>query len=214
MVRVTSLLPLAAEDTEPAAGVKDALMERIGREPRSIAPKQQQAWARSRPWLAGAIAAGVALLVLGGIGGFATGRLSDDGGGASTSAAQARLLQGAAQGTLSVARGESGAVKASFVRAPGQSEGFAYVEGLPPLPAGKAYQAWFTRDMQQFEPSAVFETANGGVWLPAAGPLDDYTAMAFTIEDEAGAKAPTSAPFVVMDLKKSVRAYWPVASGH
>jgi hypothetical protein len=119
------------------------------------------------------------------------------------------VLQAAAQGTLSVARGESGGVTASFVRAPGQSEGFAWVQGMPALPEGKAYQAWFTRDMKHFEPSSVFDTASGGVWLPAAGPLSDYAAMAFTIEDDHGAQAPTGEPFVVVDLTKAVRALMP-----
>jgi hypothetical protein len=75
------------------------------------------------------------------------------------------------------------------------------VEGMPVLPAGKAYQAWFTRDGTHFEPSDVFTTRSGGVWLHTGGTVADYQAMAFTIEDAAGAKQPTQAPFVQLALK-------------
>ena len=72
-------------------------------------------------------------------------------------------------------------------------------------PEGKAYQAWFTRDGASFEPSTVFSTRQGGVWLPATAALDQYAAIGFTIEDDAGAKQPTQAPFAVMPLQAAAR---------
>jgi len=202
--RVTRLLPFAAEAAEPVPGARDSLMERIAAEPRGIrtAPSARRT-AALREWLPIAAAAGFALLALGGVFGFLAGRSDDDrsGGGA----VEARLLQSAAQATLQRDAIQRDGLAVSFVRAPGETAGFAWVEGLPALPEGKAYQAWFTRDGASFEPSTVFSARQGGVWLPATAALDQYAAIGFTIEDDAGAKQPTQAPFAVMPLQAAAR---------
>ncbi|MDZ7727947.1 MAG: anti-sigma factor [Dehalococcoidia bacterium] len=83
---------------------------------------------------------------------------------------------------------------------------FALVEGLPSLPEGKAYQAWFTPDGETFEPSDVFRESRGGVWLSASQDMGQYAAAAFTIEDEDGAEAPTQDPFVVIPFGATAAA--------
>jgi hypothetical protein len=77
------------------------------------------------------------------------------------------------------------------------------VNDLPALPAGKAYQAWFTKDGATFEPSTVFTNASGGIWIAAGDSVDAYAAMGLTIEDAAGVAAPTQSPFLVIELSKT-----------
>lgn len=208
MARVASLLPLAAEDVAPPAGIKESVFARIAQDrPPTAAPAGIRS-PRAVPvrWLGG-IAAGIALLlVAGGAIGFALRGDGSEAGLKATASLQARALQAAAQGTLKVAHGEQGGASASVLIAPGVDQVFAVMAGLPPLPSGKAYQAWFTKDGATFEPSRVFTTAEGGAWLPAAGDADAYAAMGLTIEDAGGATAPSSAPFIVVDFTKSVRA--------
>ena len=213
MTRVARLLPLAAEDTPPAPSLRATVLERIAAEPLAFpgpshgrhpgappVPLRRLHW----QWFAAVAASAAALVVVGGAAGFAL-RSPDDSAPLEREAArQAQVVTSAARGDLRLARGQKGDVKAAFVRAPGQAEGFVLVEGLPPLAPGKAYQGWYTRDGTNFEPSNVFKGQSGS-WLPAASSLDGYTAMALTVEDEAGARVPSQAPFVVVDLNKSVR---------
>ena len=199
MQRVTGLLPFAATDVNPSPAVKDGLLERIAHEPRPIA--KRQGTGRPRWWI-GTIAAGVAaLLVVGGIAGYLLNGGTDTSSLKRDSARDSQLLGSVAQGNASTAKATSGGMQLTFLRAPGAAEGFAWVQSFPALPSGKAYQTWFTRDGKSFEPGAVFSNGNGGVWLMAGGDLNDYAAMAFTIEDSAGAKQPTQDPFVVVPLK-------------
>lgn len=195
MARVTRLLPLAAEERAPAPELRSAVLDRIAREPRSLDAKR--AASPKRRWLLEAAAA-VALIFGTGVAAFLIGR---SGGGDSAAPRDQAIVQAAAQGTLQTLRVQDGDFQASLVRAPGASEGFAWLSGMPALPGGKAYQAWFTKDGKTFEPSTVFR-GDGGVWLPADGPIDEYAAIGFTVEDSGGAKQPTQAPFAVVDLAK------------
>lgn len=213
MAKVAALLPLATEEFEPAPELKDALMTRIASEqaspfqagrirtPSNVMPIGAR-------WRIGAIAAAAAalLVVAGGLAGFALRGGPDDSELKATSALQAQVVQAAADGTIAVAHGanEAGA-EASVVRAPGATAAFVSVSGFPPLPAGKAYQAWYTPDGASFEPSGIFTATGQGTWLGSRNPVEDYAAMGFTIEDKDGALQPSTAPFVIVDLSKAVR---------
>jgi hypothetical protein len=199
--RVTDLLPLAAEDLAPAEGLRGQVLERIAREPVSFAAAQEQR--RQRAWMPAAIAAGLALLALGGLAGFLGGRAAGD--DASGGEREQQLVEAAAQGELSQTRMEQNGVTVSFVRAPGAASGFAWVEGLPALPEGKAYQAWFIRAGQDPEPSNVLRELPGG-WLDAAAPIEEYAAIALTIEDNDGARTPSGDPVAVVELDRAARA--------
>lgn len=206
MMHVAALLPLAAEEMAPSPELKDSLMARIGSEPRArpAAPAKVVPFrARTWQWAAIAAAAAAIFVVAGGIGGFVL--RGGKGDLQETADRQAAVVQAAADGTLAVARGEADGARAAVVRAPGQTAAFVSFEGFPALPAGKAYQGWYTPDGQSFEPSAVFKATDKGAWLPARGVVDDYAAMGFTIEDEDGAEQPSMAPFVVVYLTKTVR---------
>jgi anti-sigma factor RsiW len=200
MARVARLLPLAVEDIEPGPAVKDGLLERIAAEPRIIPFRRA---ARPWQWIAAAAAAAAVFLAVGGVLGATL--LGDSNGDLERDVKrQGELVQAVAQGTAARDDFRAGDMQAVLLRAPGAAEGFAWLQGLPPLPAGKAYQAWFTRDGTTMEPSAVF-ARDGGVWLPAGSKLEDFVAMGFTIEDDGGATAPTQAPFMVVPFKTAAR---------
>jgi hypothetical protein len=201
------VLPAAASPGEPSPLVRDAVLQRIRAEqldataaPAARAIREPANVVRPRwAWLGAAVAAAIAAIVAAGVGGYALR------GGDSADARETAVVEAAGRGDLLVARFEDGGVETSLVRAPGESDAFAWVENLPALPEGKAYQAWFTRDGATFEPSDVFTASDGGTWLSADAAIDDYAAMGFTIEDKGGAETPSSAPFVVVELQRSAR---------
>lgn len=206
MARVAALLPLAAEEMAPSPELKANILERIGGQaPANVVSFTEAAARRKRTlgWYGAVAAAAAAFLVVGMVAGNAIG-----GGGDRSleerAAAQAEVVESAARGDLRVTRAVSSGMRVAFARAPGADQGFALVEGFPVLPEGKRYQAWFTRDGKTMEPSVTFGPGDGA-WLPAAGSIDGYAAIGFTIEDEDGVEAPTQAPFMVVDLSRSVR---------
>lgn len=198
MARVAAFLPMGAEDVSPSPSVKDSLLERIASEPRALpvgVVRPRWAWA-------GTVAAAAALLLA--VGAFFGALLWGGDGGGAIAERREQLVRSVAQGTASRQSVESGGMQAVLLHAPGSQEGFAWLEGLPALPAGKAYQAWFTRDGQVFEPSAVF-SEGGGVWMSAGASIEEYAAMGLTIEDDDGADVPSSAPFVVVNLRDAAK---------
>jgi hypothetical protein len=205
MTRVAKLLPLVADDAAPSPAVKDGLLERIAHEPRPLPLREARSAGRPAWWL-GAIAAGVAaLLVLAGAAGYAL-HSNDNSDLKRANADQAQVLAAVARGDAHTVQAQSGQMKLTLISAPQASEAFAYVTGMPALPEGKAYQAWFSKDGKTFEPSTVFTTNDGGVWLSANSALNGYSTAAFTIEDSAGARQPTQQPFAAVDLKGSAMA--------
>jgi hypothetical protein len=206
MVRVVRLLPLVAEEQSPGEHVRDGLMERIASEPRNVRRLHPARPAPIRRWVTsfGALAAAFALIA-GSVGYFIGGRTAEENALQGQLVRQSALVEAAARGTLSVSRAEATGQRMALAYAPGASEAFVYVSGLLALPPGKAFQAWFTRDGTVFEPAEVFTLREGGVWLRANGQVNDYAAAGFTIEDEAGAKTPSQAPFMTLPLGASAR---------
>lgn len=200
MRRVAQLLPFAVQDFAPAPSVKTGLLARIAVEARPVRllPRSGPRW----QWPLAIAAAAAVLVVSGGVLGA-----SLFGGSASNrdSERQGSLVQAFAQGTASTSHGEQGAASVTLLRAPGQRDAFVWVANLPALPAEKAYQAWFIRDGKA-EPSTVFRSGSGGVWIEADDTIDRFATMALTIESSGGAKAPSTAPFVAVELQKRVRS--------
>ncbi len=196
--RVAALLPLAAEDVSPPEALKTRVLERVAREPVSLDAVRRAPcrWG----WPAAAVAASVAVVaVLAGLMGFALG--DGDNGLEADNARYAQIARAAATGDLMRAQGASDQASVAVLHAPGSDSVFAWVQGLPELPRGRAYQAWFSRDGTNLEPGALFTRADGPVWLQTADDLANYALMAFTVEDQDGASAPSQAPFVVIDLR-------------
>lgn len=203
MSEAARMLPFAVQDADPAPAQRDALMERIASEPRVLRPGTK----RARPtwqWV-GAVAAAAALfLAIGGLVGV-TLFGGTDGSVRAERDNQRELVQAVAQGTASRETAEQGSTKATLVYAPGTDSAFAWLEGLPALPAGKTYQAWFIGDSAPV-PANTFAGAGEGVWLESPAAVDSFAAFALTIEDKGGATAPTQDPFVVVSLKSAARA--------
>jgi len=147
-------------------------------------------------------AAAAVLLVSGGVLGASLFSKTEANGDASR---QQSLIQAFAQGTASTSRGEQGGASVTLLSAPGERDAFAWVANLPALPAGKGYQAWFIRDGKA-EPSTVFRSSGGGVWIAAGDTVDRFGTMALTIEDSGGAKTPSGTPFVAVELQKRVQS--------
>ena len=206
MLRAVHLLPLVAQEQSPGSHVRDGLMARIASEPRkvrSLRPVAPRPIRRLSLLLAGTAAA---LVLVAGSFGFLAG---SQGGAEGTLKGQllrqSGLVESAALGTLLVSRVESSGQRMALAYAQGSSDAFVHVSGLAAPPPGKAFQAWFTRDGKVFEPAEVFSVRDGGVWLQANAPLNEYAAAGFTIEDEAGAKTPSQAPFMTLPLATAAR---------
>ncbi len=216
MLRVARLLPFAADDREPSQDLRPGLMERIAQEPIPLPvaavdvepelPANVTPIRRRTSWLAPVAAAAAAVFVLAaGIGGYAIGSGNEDETVRAEAERQGALLAAVAHGRTDTISTADGAIRVSVVHERGSESAYTWVEGLPPLPEGKAYQAWFTPDMKQFEPGQTFVTHTGGVWLVASEEMENYAAMAFTVEDDEGVQAPTQPPFVVVPLQVTAR---------
>lgn len=198
--RAIGLLPAVVEEETPSPGLRAALLGQIARERAAAAPVDlAERRRRGSVYAFAAAAAAVLALLAGGFAGYVL-----RGGGTEPEREQA-VVEAAARGELLVASFRDAALATTLVRAPGRAEAFVWVENLPALPEGKAYQAWFTRDFEEFEPSDVFTVGDGGAWLAARDSIDGYLAMGLTIEDKKGADEPTMAPFVVIELQRSAR---------
>ncbi|MEX0781941.1 MAG: anti-sigma factor [Dehalococcoidia bacterium] len=203
LMRVAQLLPFAAEDREPSPATRAAVMDRIASEPQRL-PLRDRVIRPRWPMFGAAAAAGVLLLALGGIGGWLLGG-DDDSALEDELARQQVVVNAAADGTLRSARAQAGDARATLLTVPGSADAFVMMSNAPSLTAGKRYQAWYIRGGSP-EPGEVFEDASG-VWLRAAeGTLDDYGAVAFTIEDEGGALQPSQDPFMVIETNTTARA--------
>ncbi|HET7738055.1 MAG TPA: anti-sigma factor [Tepidiformaceae bacterium] len=215
MRRVADFLPFAAEDRVPSAGVRAAIFERIREEPISIeAARLSRVQATHRPgikWLAGAAAAAALFVAAAGVGGFLIGDSGSDSGVSETQFQRyASVVRAVVEGD--VARIESTSADGAHVVIVGDRDSdlaYAWVEGMPALPDGKAYQLWLSPDGAAFQPSTVFKANQGGFWFTGDRAFTEYALMGFTIEDEAGAEAPTQAPFLVVDLSGSAHALTP-----
>jgi hypothetical protein len=204
LLRVTQLLPFAAEDREPSAETKAAVMDRIAAEPRARDRGRviQPRW----PMWGGAVAAGLLLLALGGLGGWLLGD-GDDSELEDQVERQQAMVDAAAAGTLRMSEGTLGDAEATLLTVPGSPDAFVAMENAPGLESGKRYQAWFFRPGASApEPGEVFADASGAWLRSGGGALDEYTAVAFTVEDEEGAQQPTQDPFMVIEVGASARA--------
>jgi len=210
MLDAARLLPFAVEQVEPSPAIRESLMERIASEPTVLRPRVSQpsrpAWQRFA-----AIAAAVAVLVVaGGVAGAVLNN-SDSSGLEAEVQQQGRLVQAVARGEAARGTAEQNGATAMLVYAPGTDAAFAVLEGLPALPEGKAYQAWFI-DGAVPRSAGVFSQTDQGIWLDSDGDVGRFAAMALTIEDRKGAAAPTQDPFVVVDMRQASGSRQPISS--
>jgi hypothetical protein len=175
-----------------------AELDRLVRAARHL-PLAARAPARMPPrWIMACAAAATAIAMV--VGAFLAGRAMSD-GASGDAALDRQLARAAALGRLEVSTATNDGARISVVRDRESSDAFAWVEQLPVLETGRAYQAWLSPDGMSFEPSGVFTEDEGGVWLSAEKPLDNYSLLALTIEDRDGADVPSGAPFLVVRLQ-------------
>jgi hypothetical protein len=201
MSQAARMLPFAAEETEPNPKLREGLMQRIASEPRLMRPRSgTTAWPAWQRFAS--IAAAAAVLVVAGA--FAGAQLwgGNDEDLEAENERSGAFVQAIAQGNARRDTAESGASKAMVVYVPGHTSAFAWLEGMPALPSGKAYQAWFIADGAP-RPSTVFSQPSGGVWLESPEDVAKFGSIGLTIEDEDGANAPSQAPFMVVELNRS-----------
>lgn len=94
-------------------------------------------------------------------------------------------LRGGGTATVAVSRSEDAATLA--------------VSGLPPLPAGKVYEAWFIEDGQPV-PAGLLSRDPGRRLTLLDGPVDDATAVALSVEPAGGSEQPTTDPLGAVGL--------------
>lgn len=202
MSEAARMLPFAVDEIEPAPELREGLMQRIASEPRVMRPRSAGASVRPTWQRFASIAAAAAVLV---VSGAVAGALLWGGNDEDLEAENERqgaFVQAVAQGNARRDTAEAGATKAMVVHVPGQKSAFAWLEGMPELPSGKAYQAWFIADGAA-TPSNVFSAGSGGVWLESPGDVASFAAIALTIEDEDGADSPSQAPFMVVEFNRA-----------
>ena len=95
---------------------------------------------------------------------------------------------------LATLRPEAGAGPTGFAVVPPQGEGYLVLRGLDAPPQGMAYQAWFVDDSGPRSAGLVELGSDGvGILTGLSGGAEGQL-MAITIENAAGAVAPTSPP--------------------
>ncbi|WP_371602333.1 anti-sigma factor [Streptomyces sp. NBC_01220] len=94
-------------------------------------------------------------------------------------------LRGGGTATVAVSRSEDAATLA--------------VSGLPRLPAGKVYEAWFIEDGEPV-PAGLLSRDPGRRLTLLDGPVDDATAVALSVEPAGGSEQPTTDPLGAVGL--------------
>lgn len=205
MLRVATVLPLAAEDRGPSASLRDSVMDRIRSEPGHA----RRGLAHPPRWAAAA--AVVAVLVAAG-GGYLLGRIGDDDGAAVSEVQFARyteLVRAMVQDDVRRIETAAPGGEVVIVSASGSETSYAWVDNFPALPDGKTYQLWVSRDGSSVVPGAVFSADHTGFWFTTEGPVTSYAFLGFTIEDAGGAEQPSQAPFLSLDPRDTARATAP-----
>lgn len=98
---------------------------------------------------------------------------------------ETQKMRGGGTATVAVSRSEDAATLA--------------VSGLPSLPAGKVYEAWFIEDGQPV-PAGLLSRDPGRRLTLLDGPVDDATAVALSVEPTGGSEQPTTDPLGAVGL--------------
>jgi anti-sigma-K factor RskA len=185
------VLPSSVEQIEPPPQLRERLLDTVQADARQTAPTEERTRRPRGSWfgifMRPAVAmASVALLFLGGIGGYLLGSGDEGGGGESTVAVQPTGVEPGAGGEL---------VKAEDYPA------VLRVTGLPQEP-GRIYEVWIRRKgSEKVEPSSLFavsEDGTGSAAIPHA--IDDVAEVMVSSEPEGGSAAPTTKPVLQVKL--------------
>lgn len=187
LCHVVDALPLAATQHRVTRKLRRRVMREVRREP---SPRSQSArggsglrflWGRGVPGaaLAGALAAAVALAILGGV------ELAGSGSRA------VRVIRASVTGIPGSAQLRIAGGHAELV-----------VSHLPPPPAGHLYEVWIRRGNGAPSPTHVLfsVTRSGAADVGVPGTLGGVSAIMVTPEPAGGSRVPTHAPVIIVRL--------------
>lgn len=86
---------------------------------------------------------------------------------------------------------------AGFAAFPPSGSGYLVIRGLPDVPAGKTYEAWFLAGTTPYPSVLLTVGADGLAVVKDLAMMPGADAMALTIEPAGGSQAPTTTPIVV-----------------
>jgi anti-sigma-K factor RskA len=190
----------------PPARLRESVLAEVGRTHQALPGRVERAPAdgvvrRWRRWTAAAVAAGVVA-----IGGVATvwtveqTRIDDlRQQAASGQADQNRLNAILAVGDARIRTSSVGpAGRMTVVVSPSLGDGVVLMSNLPPLPAGRTYQAWLIAGREATSVGVMPEGAqSGSATLAQIGSADT---VGVTVEPAGGSKRPTSDPIGTVPL--------------
>ncbi len=187
-------LPRAVTQYEPPASLKESLMEVVNAEAERARHREGTAWRwrwrpafpRVRPGIAGAAAA---VVVMSGVAGYGVSELArDESPGARTVAAEVDLQRlPEASASLLIPRNDG---RGALLR----------VQGLPDPGRDRIYQVWVQRG-GEVAPVSIFDVDSRGAGAAAVPEsVEDVTAVMVTRERRGGAKAPTEAPLLRVEV--------------
>jgi anti-sigma-K factor RskA len=87
-----------------------------------------------------------------------------------------------------------------FVAIPSGGTGYMVMTEVPPVPAGKTYQAWYIVDGQPASAGTMSAGSDGNVVASGMQPLPGTSVIAVTVEPAGGSAQPTSDPIIVGTL--------------
>ena len=188
---VVGVLAFAAPAKQPPPALRERLLAAVDPIPEPVAAPARRTWLPWRALSMGLAVGATALAVLSISLWSQVGDLRNE-RDVQALAVQALSQPGAQMVALTGATG-------SLVRGP--AVGVLVMNGLAPAPAGRTYQAWIIpRDGGAPRSAGLFAAADGTTLHEVQGNLQDAAAIAVTVEDDEGAEAPTSEPFITAAL--------------
>ncbi|PJJ62435.1 anti-sigma factor [Compostimonas suwonensis] len=226
LAETAALLGFAAEPARPSAGMKLDLMAAIASTPQDAAPdvvravtgEREQPPAAAGPsaapagsaehrartrWfarplgIAVAAAAAIALFVGGSLVGSALNAANQTTPADQAAAALAEIA--AAPDSQRASASVDGGGTATLVWSNELGRSAVLVDGLPSLPSGKAYEAWYIDASGAAASAGTFTAAGDGTtWHVLDGTMSAGDAVGVTVEPAGGSEQPTTDPILVM----------------
>ena len=162
------------------------------------AERERRAARFGRTWQTVVAAAAVLLIVVLGATTFAFQRQAADAEArANTLSAAIAASLDPNSSTASLRGSGVAAAAAGFAAFPPSGGGYLVIRGLPDVPAGKTYEAWFLAGTTPY-PSVLLTVGSDGLAVVKdLAMVPGADAMALTVEPAGGSQAPTSTPIVV-----------------
>jgi anti-sigma-K factor RskA len=187
---VVNALAFTAPPLQPPPALRERLLASVTPEPEPKPATERRSWLPWRALSLGLAAGAVALTALS----LSLWSQVDDLRDQRDLQAQAVEAIGQPGAEVIKLTGASG----SLVRGP--AGGVLIVNGLANAPSGRTYQAWIIPKEGAPISAGLFAAAEGTTLHEIDGDLQDAAAVAVTVEDDGGAKAPTSDPFITAPL--------------